>query len=75
MILPTKHISTKDSLLGVGGMLLQELRAPLTVTGLWDRVHERSEVGTFDRYLLGLDLLYAIGAIYLQDGLLRRVAS
>jgi hypothetical protein len=74
MILPTKHISTKDTLLGAGAILIQELRRPMTVTALWEKVQERTEIGTFDRYLLGLDFLYAVGAVNLESGLLRRIS-
>ena len=72
MIMPTKHISSSHSLLGVGGLILSELRIPRTVTALWEKVQGRSEVGTFDRFLLALDMLYLIGAVELRDGLLMR---
>lgn len=75
MILPNKHISPSHSLLGVGGILLTELRTPRTVTGLWERVQNIQQVGTFDRYLLGLDMLYAIGAIDIRDGLIASTSS
>ena len=72
MILPTKHISTKNSLLGIGAAVLKHLEKPQTVTALWSSVHNAKEVATFERFILALDFLYIIGAIDLEDGLLRR---
>jgi len=72
MILPTKHISATHSLLGVGAFLLAELKSPRTVTSLWDAMKGLEQVGTFDRFLLTLDMLYIIGAVELRDGLVVR---
>jgi hypothetical protein len=72
MILPTKHTSTKQSLLGVGAELLSALGRPRTVSSLWDEVRDRPTVATFERFTLALDLLYACGAVSLNEGLLSR---
>lgn len=72
MILPTKHTSTKQSLLGVGAELLSALGRPRTVSSLWDEVRGRPTVATFERFTLALDLLYACGAVSLNEGLLSR---
>jgi len=72
MILPTKHVSFSHSLLGVGAVLLKELSHPLTVTALWDKVRSITGVGSYQRFILTLDMLYLLGAIELQAGLLRR---
>lgn len=73
MILPSKHLEVSRSLLGIGGAVLQRLHKPRSVTALWEELQQVPEVGTFERFTLSLDLLYAVGAIHLtQDGLLRR---
>lgn len=72
MILPTKHISTARSLLSLGATLLQRLKRPKTVAGLWDQVREVPEVGTFQRFVLALDFLYMLGAVDFADGLIIR---
>lgn len=72
MILPTKHISFSHSLLGVGATLLKELSRPLSVTELWDKVRTFKGVGSYQRFILALDMLYLLGAIELQTGLLSR---
>jgi hypothetical protein len=72
MILPTKHISTRNSLLGVGAKILEQMYYPRTVTSLWNAVSTMPEVATFERFVLTLDLLYMIGAVEMDEGLLRR---
>ena len=72
MILPTKHIETKRSLIWLGGLVLQQLNKPRTVTFLWEKIRGYPEVGTFERFSLALDFLYTVGAIEFQDDLLRR---
>ena len=71
-ILPTKHISTRNSLLGVGAKILEHLYQPRTVSSLWNAVSTMPEVATFERFVLTLDLLYIIGAVEINEGLLRR---
>lgn len=75
MILPTKHVPAKQSLLGVGGLLLKQLDNARTLSDLWERVRLFPEVGTFRRFVLALDLLYAMGAVTLEEGLLKRTTS
>lgn len=81
MILPTKHIRPDRSLLAVGGDLLVSLSEPMTVSRLWDDVRSRrGHTGepapiNYDWFVLTLDLLFMIGAIELDRGLLRRIAS
>lgn len=71
MILPSKHISLSESLLGLGGVILTFLtRKPYTLDELWQ---EYSKVNNtrdffpayhdFDNVILAINLLYSIGAI------------
>ena len=75
MILPTKHIPEDNALIGLGATLLRFLGQPTTVSGLWERVHNEPNVGTFERFTLAANLLFLIGAIDLKDGLLIRARS
>ena len=52
--------------------MLQHLDTPVTPTGIWERVKRAPEVGTYGRFVLVLDFLYAIRAIDLVDGLIVR---
>ena len=75
MILPTKHISQTESLIGVGATLLRHLDEPRTVSALWERVRHEVNVGTFERFVLAADLLHLLGAIAITDGLIVRVQT
>lgn len=75
MILPTKHIRLSNSLLNVGVVLLKHIREPRTVTLLWNDTRSLPEVRTFERFSLALDLLYMLGVIDFQDGLIRRLSE
>lgn len=75
MILPSKHISEDQALLGVGAVLIQELRQPQTVTSLWEKVRSHRAVGTFERFVLALDLLHITGVVVLANGMIERTAA
>lgn len=70
MILPTKYISPDESLLGVGATILKSIHEPLTVSSLWERARSEANIGNFERFVLAANLLYLIGAIDYQDGLI-----
>lgn len=76
MILPTKHLPEHHSLIGVGGTILALLgEGEATVSSLWEEFRAaRLESGriSFDWFVLGLDLLFALGTIELDRGVLRR---
>lgn len=72
MILPDKYIPPHYSLLGLGALVIRKLDKPKTVTSIWEELKTFPEVRTFERLVLSLDLLYIIGAIEIEDGLLKR---
>lgn len=74
MILPTKHIPQNEALLGVGATVLAHLQGPMTVSGLWERLRSEPNVGTFERFVLASNLLYMLGAIVMENGLIVRAA-
>ena len=71
-LLPNKHLPTNRTLVGLGAMLLAHLETASTVSGLWEVVMHKQEVGSFSNFILTLDYLYAIGAIDYEQGLLIR---
>ncbi|WP_366521698.1 ABC-three component system middle component 6 [Solidesulfovibrio sp.] len=83
MILPSKHLHQDRALLSVGGHILTFLTYPKTVSALWEDLKRfdeglaatRSRKITFDWFLLALDLLYALGAIAFESGLVARRAT
>ena len=83
MILPTKGITPDRSILAVGSDFLYLLDSPLSVSNLWSRyLNHRKQLKlespvNFDWFVLTLDFLFTIGAIYLDDRgrLVKRRAS
>ncbi len=82
MILPPKHISQDRALLTVGYRILKKLKKRKTVSALWEEtISEYNDVEnanpgiSYDWFVLALDLLFAIEAIEIRDGLLSRRAS
>lgn len=79
MILPTKHLSQDRALLTVGARLLTQLTQPKTVSALWEEISASKSTYSgkkpalrYDAYVLSLDLLFLMGLVELQDGLLSR---
>lgn len=82
MILPSKHISQDKALLTVGAELLTRLDKPKTVSAIWEDVcKSASETHvdvihlSYDWFILAIDLLFAIDAIEIHEGLLKRRTS
>ncbi len=78
MILPTKHIRPDRALIGVGAEVLKVLHRPTTVSSLWDAVrHQRAKFApstpiSYDWFILALDLLFLLGAVKFERGLIQR---
>jgi hypothetical protein len=81
MITPTKGVRPDRSLLYIGGQILSDLTEPTTVSASWEALaRKRAQQGqdatlTFDWYVLALDLLYALGAVRLSNGLITKAAE
>jgi hypothetical protein len=78
MLLPTKHIKIENALLGVGAEVLAELDRPKTVSTLFYDIQARRleyEMATieFDWFLLAVNFLYAVGAVRLEAGVLKKL--
>lgn len=75
MILSSKHISLSESLLGLGGVLLQIIvKRPCSLEYIWQeysKINNNSEIfpayHSFDNVILAVDLLFAIGAININS--------
>ena len=68
MILPEKHLPLSRSYLNVGAVLLVSIDGRRTVSQLWDGTRGNPAIQTFDRLVLGLDMLYALGLVDMDDG-------
>jgi hypothetical protein len=72
MLLPDKHISLAESLIGLGSFLLETLTSPKDVDLLWHefekiRGNEYPAYHSFDNLILTLNMLYAIDAIKMNS--------
>ena len=77
MILPSKHLPHDRALLTVGGHILTILASPKTVSSLWEELNQLDQARgarriTYDWFVLALDLLYSLGTIELDSGLIAR---
>ena len=75
MILPTKHTRFSNSLINVGAIILKNITPGQTVTMLWDKLRPYSEIRTFERFTLGLDLLFMLGLIDIKRGIIVRIKN
>jgi hypothetical protein len=80
MILPDKHISLAESLLGLGTFVLDSVISPKNIDSLWFefekiRGNEYPAHHSFDNLVLTVNMLYALKMIKMTDGdLLQRVS-
>lgn len=78
MILPTKHLRPERALVTVGAKMLVKLKRPATVSRLWDDIrkdhHSDNDQASisYDWFVLALDMLFIVGAVTYERGILRR---
>jgi len=81
MILPSKHLPHDRALLTQGARILECMTKPMTVSALWESMKPARNTGTgirplrYDSFVLTLDLLFLMGAVELNEGLLTRRRS
>jgi len=73
MILPTKYIPESQTLLAAGGIVLAQLERPRTLTTLWEKTRKIPQIGTFERLILSLNMLYILGAIDISKGMIVKI--
>lgn len=78
MIAPTKGIAPQRALLTVGAQISIVLTEPMTVSQVWAAFktwrirHANEALIPFSWFVLALDLLYSLGTVHYEDGLLYR---
>jgi hypothetical protein len=76
VILPGKHLRQDRALLTIGAEILTHLDEPRTISELWERVCQtrspRQSLAplSFDWFILSLNLLYAVYALNLENGVI-----
>lgn len=74
LLLPNKHITFAESLLGLGSFVLENLNPAKNIDSLWWKYEkvkgkEYPAHHSFDNFILAIDILFAIGAIEISaDG-------
>jgi hypothetical protein len=72
MIMPNKFVKLEYSLLGCGAVILKKLSKSDTISSLWDKVRTTKEIANYEKFVLTMDYLYAIGAITNTNGIIAR---
>jgi hypothetical protein len=73
MVLPNKHLPLDRSLLAVGGQILRILGdRPRSVSAAWEELRDWDSRASFEQFTLAASLLFALGAVDLEGGNLRR---
>lgn len=82
MLLPDKHITLAESLLGLGSFILAAIDRPRSVDEIYNRVVEANETKelpafhNFESVVLAILFLYTVGAVDMTpSGRIRRCAS
>jgi len=80
LILPSKKLESENSLIFIGGSVLELLDEPKTVSRLWEEFKSQrvrllqsdSCDVSFDWFVLALDLLHLLGSVHLIAGRLTK---
>lgn len=71
-LLPNKTLTLANSLLGVGAAIISCMDDRETVTSLWEKSKTSDQINTYEKFIAGLLLLYSIGAIKMENNILKR---
>lgn len=69
-ILPDKTIRIEYSILGIGGIILQNMGSIESVSSLWEKVKMKNEINTYEKFISGLVVLFLVSAISYNNGVL-----
>ena len=69
MILPDKHVRVSESLIALGSLVLDFLKQPISIDGLWldfSKVNNTDQFPayhSFENLVLAIDFLLALGVV------------
>ncbi|MGO9268933.1 MAG: ABC-three component system middle component 6 [Terriglobia bacterium] len=73
MVLPNKHVPLDRSLVFLGSEILRILgERPRSVSTAWEQVRAQNNKASFEQFTLAASFLFAVGAVELEGGNLRR---
>jgi len=70
MIMPNKHLRVEESLLGRGAWLIGAIQSPMTPSQIWESIRSSGSDWAYEEFVLALVLLYAVGALEMNSGLI-----
>jgi hypothetical protein len=73
MILPNKSTSFTKSILGIGSQMLLFTEEVHSVSSLWQIIKETYKNISYQKFILTLDLLFSLGLIEYQEGMIKKV--
>lgn len=73
MIMPSKYLREDEALLGVSATILHLVENSESLSSLWESAKKINMIGTFERFILALDLLYLLGLVELHGSEIMRV--
>ena len=73
MILPNKYLREDEALLGLGGKILALLNQEMPLSELWEETKNKENIGSFERFILALDLLYLLGLVVFDENRIKRI--
>lgn len=73
MILPNKYLREDEALLGLGAKILALLDCDAPLSELWEQTKAKENVGSYERFVLALDMLYLLGLIIFEDSKIKRI--
>lgn len=71
-LMPNKTIRSDFSTIGLGAILLLNLRDVDTVSSIWERVKQTKQINTYEKFISGLTLLYILGAVDFTNGVITK---
>lgn len=73
MIMPSKYLREDEALVGISAALLPLVQKNDNLTALWESAKKIDTIGSFERFILALDILYLLGLVDLHNDKIVRV--
>lgn len=75
MILPTKHLPIRHSLIGCGAQIMPHLKRARSLESLWSAVKSDKSIESFSKLMSTLNVLYLLGLVEFEKERVRLTPS
>lgn len=75
MILPSKHLPIKKSLIGCGAHVVSALAKPKSLERLWREMREQGHIESLNKLIATIDVLYLLGIVEANGEKIRLVGN